>query len=358
MAYIRSSMRGIVTFILSMIACCASGYADMRTDTFTFSFEGRRYSGLVDMPEHEKPRAMIVIVPGSGKTDIVAGQWFHGLRSRFAAQGFACLIWDKAGCGTSEGVFDYNQSIQSSAGEVIAAITEAASRNIPGSEKIGLWGTSRAGWICPLVIEQRPIAFWISVSGTDDKETFGYLLEKNFLIEGRSVSQTNMLMDEWRRGIEIARTGGSFAENLKATEELRKDSFYIYVTGNSVPTEEGYRQWQAKFRSGENVMDKETGLLVYVPGLDTILGNINCPVLALFGERDTQVDWRKTRDLYSKTIGTNPGASLTIRTFPDCNHNMLKCRTGDYREELDTIQPCDGYYDAMLGWLKERKLGR
>ena len=105
-------------------------------------------------------------------------------------------------------------------------------------------------------------------------------------------------------------------------------------------------------------MDKETGLLVYVPGLDTILGNINCPVLALFGERDTQVDWRKTRDLYSKTIGTNPGASLTIRTFPDCNHNMLKCRTGGYREELDTIQPCDGYYDAMLGWLKERKLGR
>jgi len=327
----------------------------MRTDTLTFSFEGKRYSGLVDMPEQKAAAGMIVIVPGSGKTDIVAGQWFYSLRSHFTEQGFSCLVWDKAGCGKSEGVFDYNQTVQNSASEVIAAIAEAKARNISGSEKVGLWGTSRAGWICPLVIAQSPIAFWISVSGTDDKENFGYLLEKNFLIEGRSASETEMLVNEWRRGIEIASTGGPIEENLQATEHLRKDSFYIYVTNNSVPTKDGYVQWQEKFRTGENVVDEKTGLLIYVPEFDKILSKVNCPVLALFGEKDSQIDWQKTRDLYNRTIGENPNASLTIKTFPDCNHNILKCKTGGYREELTSIQSCDGYYEMMSLWLTEHR---
>jgi hypothetical protein len=72
----------------------------------------------------------------------------------------------------SEGTYDHNQSVQSGAREVLAAIGELKRRNVAGSDHIGLWGISRAGWICPLVIEKVPsVAFWISVSGTDDKET-------------------------------------------------------------------------------------------------------------------------------------------------------------------------------------------
>jgi hypothetical protein len=56
--------------------------------------------------------------------------------------------------------------------------------------KIGLWGISRAGWIAPLAMAQHPgIGFWISVSGTDDKENFPYFIESNFRIEGRSEVQ-------------------------------------------------------------------------------------------------------------------------------------------------------------------------
>ena len=57
-------MYRILTFIFSMIICCVSGYAKMRTDTFAFFFEGKKYSGLVDIPEQKKATAMIVLVPG------------------------------------------------------------------------------------------------------------------------------------------------------------------------------------------------------------------------------------------------------------------------------------------------------
>jgi len=72
------------------------------------------------------------------------------------------------------------------------------------------------------VIQEYPsIAFWISVSGTDDKENFGYLLETNFRIEGRNESETRLLVSEWQRGNDLFRNGGSFEEYLKATQKSK-----------------------------------------------------------------------------------------------------------------------------------------
>ena len=349
--YFTNRTIGLLLLVLSVKA-----YAQMRTDTFRFSFDGRKYTGLIDIPT-QTPKSMIIIVPGSGKTNVVANNDFHGLRSRFAAQGITCLIWDKAGCGKSEGIFDYNQTVQNSASEVIAAITEAKAEHMPGSEQIGLWGISRAGWICPLVIEQTPISFWISVSGTDAEENFGYLLEKNFVIEGRSEAQAKMLVGEWLKGTEIARTGGSFEENLVATEDIRRDSFYMYLNNYKEPTKEGFEQWKKEIKTGKVIIDSVTDLVVYVPGFDTVLSKINCPVLALFGEKDMNVDWQKTMALYKRTIGKNPGSGLMIKVFPDCDHGMLQCKTGGIREDLTNAKTCPGYYDTMKLWLKEKGFG-
>ena len=326
--------------LLFLLLFCGSLRAQMQTDTITFSFEGKRMSGFVDMPTQKKASSLIVIVPGSGKTNMAENGYYGDLRTHFTAQGFACLIWDKAGCGKSEGVYDADQHVQNEASEVIAAITECKSRHIAGAEQVGLWGISRAGWICPLVITEYPIAFWISVSGTDGEENYGYLLEKNFLVEGRSKAQTKKLVNQWFKGIEIARTGGSFARNLQATEELRRDSFYIYLSGNSVPTESGYLDWQKRIQSGEIQFDDKTGLAIYVPDFDNMLGKINCPVLAIFGDKDCNVDWKKTLALYKRTIGKNPVASLRTKVLPDCDHGMYHCKTGGIRE----ISPTPPYH--------------
>jgi hypothetical protein len=91
---------------------------------------------------------------------------------------------------------------------------------------------------------------------------------------------------------------------------------------------------------------------------DTSTSSRRVPVLAFFGERDSQVDWRRTKALYERTIGTGAQADLTVKVLPDCNHNIQRCRTGGYRERSETPQPCAGYYDALLTWLTERGFGR
>ena len=75
--------------------------------------------------------------------------------------------------------------------------------------------------------------------------------------------------------------------------------------------------------------------MIYVANFQKILASVKVPVLAIFGEKDTSVNWRSTMALYSRTIGKNPHASLTIRTFPDGNHNIQQSRTGGLREMLE-----------------------
>jgi len=98
--------------------------------------------------------------------------------------------------------------------------------------------------------------------------------------------------------------------------------------------------------------------MIYVPNFEHMLARLNIPVLAIFGEKDCNVNWRSTVALYSETIGKNPNASLTIRRFPDGNHNLQHAQTGGLREMLQMSEhrASPGYYEAMADWLRMKVL--
>jgi alpha-beta hydrolase superfamily lysophospholipase len=81
------------------------GSESMKIEKFTFEYDGKKYSGLLDMPIGQEPTSIVIIVQGYGKSDIVAGNWYYDLRSHFVQRGLACCLWDKPGCGKSEGNF-------------------------------------------------------------------------------------------------------------------------------------------------------------------------------------------------------------------------------------------------------------
>jgi hypothetical protein len=166
-------------------------------------------------------------------------------------------------------------------------------------------------------------------------------------------------MSEWRRGFELTSHGGTFEAYLDATKTLRQDPFMILLTGHPDRGKTEFLEDQRLFRSGAFKVDDETGLMIYVPGFRNLLGRLDMPVLALFGEKDGNVDWRKTRALYTETIGRNPKARLTVKTFPDGNHNIHQSRTGGYREMLEILNSprmSEGYYETILEWLRTQVL--
>lgn len=142
----------------------------MRSEIKQFRVGDHLLSGLLSQPSDESAEALVIIVHGYGETHVIDNDWYYEIRSRLADIGIGSFVWDKPGSGRSEGQFDLNQPVGSSADEVVRAAEFLRSIDAPGSEQIGLWGFSRGGWIAPLALSRdEDLAFWISVSGVVDQ---------------------------------------------------------------------------------------------------------------------------------------------------------------------------------------------
>ncbi|WP_422104816.1 alpha/beta hydrolase family protein [Winogradskyella sp.] len=324
----------------------------MQKQILDFDFEGVTLNGVLNLPKDQKPKGLVLIIHGSGRTNAVAQNWYADIRETIVNSGYATYMWDKMGCGQSGGTFNNNQSVYNSADEAIAAIMALKAQNIPGTHSFGLYGGSRGSWINPIIINQyKDIAFWISISGVDDKENFKYLLENNLRIAGMPKDSIALLANEWLKATKIQHSGGSFESAKKAAPNLSKNAFILRFNGGPYK-EEDYYQYQET--SKVQVLDEATGLPIVITDFDNMLSNINCPVLAIFGEKDMHVDWRKTKALYEKTLGKT--TDLTIKSFPDTNHNLYKCKTGGFYEFQDHDLPWErpeGFLQTLSDWLAQ-----
>jgi len=348
-------MRTVLIFsVLSLFV--TNAVAQSKKQLMNFEFDGVQLNGVLNLPTDQQPKGVVLIIHGSGRTEAVASDWYSDIRETIVKTGYATYMWDKMGCGNSGGTFDINQSLNSSANEAIAAIKMLLEKQFSNATPIGLYGGSRAGWINPIVINKyKNIAFWISVSGVDDKENFSYLLQENLRIEGLPKDSINLIVNQWLEGIRIAHAGGSHKDYMNATKDLQKNKFWSrFVKENyGELNEEVYIGFQKPLMKER--LDAATGLPIHIENFDTILSKVDIPVLALFGETDMNVDWRKTKALYEKTLGTN--TELTVETFTNCNHNILQCKTGGFYEFRDNKLPykrCEGFLAAIENWLEQR----
>lgn len=139
---------------------------------------------------------------------------------------------------------------------------------------------------------------------------------------------------------------------MNATKNLRNNKFLKRFNNNTVNTKEDYYKYQKSFMKEE--LDEETVLQVYIKNFDSILSNINFPVLALFGENDMNVDWKKTKPLYEKTLSRN--TDLTVKSLPNRNHNLYPYKTGGFYEFQNNDMPrtrCVGFLNAITDWLNK-----
>lgn len=104
----------LLSFTILTVLIYSSAFGQIKTESFEFVHNGKKLSGLLDLPTEQKPISIILIIQGYGKSNIVEGNWYYDLRSNFVKLGIACIIWDKHGCGKSEGNFDIAPNVSPS----------------------------------------------------------------------------------------------------------------------------------------------------------------------------------------------------------------------------------------------------
>ena len=101
----NSRLINVFLSILILVIFVNQTLGQKKSETFEFEFEGKILNGLIEFPVAQKPNSLVIIVPGSGRTDFIKGNRYNELRNFFVSLGMVCCFWDKLGCGKSEGEF-------------------------------------------------------------------------------------------------------------------------------------------------------------------------------------------------------------------------------------------------------------
>ncbi len=78
------SMRKLTAFttilIITLLLVIPKAFSQASSEPFEFQFENKTLRGLIEKPRNQKSKAIIIIIPGYGRTDFVEGNWYATLR--------------------------------------------------------------------------------------------------------------------------------------------------------------------------------------------------------------------------------------------------------------------------------------
>ncbi|HVX31264.1 MAG TPA: alpha/beta fold hydrolase, partial [Nitrolancea sp.] len=241
-------------------------------DDIRFTSGGLTLAGTVYRPDGPGPHPALVMLQGSGAEDRDSHGYFPPIRDEFLANGIAVYSWDKPGIGDSSG--DWHQrDLFDRANEALDAI--AALRAQPGIDpaRVGIWGHSQGGWIGPLAASKaRDLAFLIVNSGpavdVHEQDLFG--IEQTLRRDGASEDEITEAIAFMTRVHEATIADMPYDDaRLTILEPARGTAGETYF-GEIYP-----ELWQFLVLVSQNLYDPVS-----------VLEQITCPTLALYGELD------------------------------------------------------------------------
>ncbi len=313
----------------------------------SFSNHENHIAGTLIIPKNDSgPFPVVVFVHGDGAMLYNANGFYRPIWNLLAERGIASFSWDKAGVGNSIGTWE-NQSMDDRADEVITAIELLKKRKDILSDKIGLIGFSQAGWVMPIVSTKSDFPdFMIIVSGA-----------VNWIKQGDYVSKNRMVL----KGFAREQISEGLARNKKENNLLLPESTYedyLKFFKNLGP------EFQKKNNKPMTQDRFQFAKLNWQYDSRNNLKDIRCPVLAIFGDKDLNVDFAESARVYKDEFNKSGNEDLTIRMYPNATHALLK---NEYFNEiipgiwflikfeiLGNDAFAEGYLQYLVDWISER----
>lgn len=322
---------------------------------------GIKLAGTLTLPRSKGPFPAVLLITGSGPQDrdetIMGHKPFLVLADYLTRRGLAVLRVDDRGVGGSSGkVADATSA--DFADDVQAGVEFLKGRKEINAAQIGLIGHSEGGIIAPLVASRcRDIAFMVLLAGTG--------------LPGDEIL--------YLQGAAILKVAGADAEQLARQKALQEKMFAVLrAEKDNALAEKKLRQAIEEITSNLGKEEKRQMLdaqplldgqiqavlspwfrhfLTYDPR--PALRKVTCPVLALNGVKDVQVDATVNLKAIDEALKEAGNKDVTIREFPDLNHLFQTCKTGavtEYATIEETLAPV--VLETIAKWISSRTGGK
>lgn len=314
------------------------------SESVEFQAAGNRISGKLLLPCVEGPYPCAVVVHGSGSSswDGTNGGLIPVLEA-FALAGIAVLSWNKPGVGESSG--DWRaQTFDDRASEVNDAIDYLRNRQEIDRNKIGMWGISQAGWIMPKVSARRTdVAFVVAVSCP-----VGTVVEQDLFRLSATMQADGFDEDQTSRAVEVMKLIRQKLSERAPFEEFE----HLYAEYKDEP-------WVSLVHGEPSREMVEFGYHLATIDVAPDVAAFDCPVLAVFGEKDMIVDIEESSAHYSHVLAEAGNSDVEIRVFANANHGISVAETGGQIEatrmaELGVAKYAPGYLEFISHWVVKR----
>ena len=314
--------------------------------------------GNVGLPLGAGPHPAVVLINGSGPQDrdsTVAGfSLFAELAEHPAELGIASLRWDDRGVGGSSGS-DAQATLEDRAGDAEAALGLLESRSDVGSRRIGLVGASEGGWIAPIVANRSDsVAFVVLLAGVavPGDEILRAQLLRILTVAGVPTDEIAREQAHQELALQAVKTGEGWDEVELSYRQLARRQLDDLSDDarESIPDEEYFIKTVVQDELRTLQSPWFSSLVQYDPRPDLI--ELRVPVLALFGELDTQVPLDLNMAALSEALSASDAPSHTIETIAQASHLFQTAVTGS-PDEYSKLTPAfaPDFLQQLSDWL-------
>ena len=329
---------------------------DVEEVVFENAEAGIKLAGTLTLPQtaDQNPVPAVVLISGSGPQDrdetIMHHKPFWVIADFLSRHGIAVLRFDERGVGESTG--DFSQATSADfADDVEAAVGFLSNHSRIHPAKIGLCGHSEGGLVAPMVAirDKANIAFIVMLAGPGVngrrilESQSKLILEKSGVTEDEIDRQRQLqaafidlaLQQPSLTEAEFIESGRQAVEELLTDRERGNDADKAMV---EVAARQLLNPWMRYF-------------LEYEPA--EALQKVRCPVLALNGEKDLQVDPRLNLPAIRSALASAGNDQVTIQELANLNHMFQNAKTGlihEYERIEETFDP--GALKLMADWIQ------
>lgn len=302
-----------------------------KEESVSFTNAQYTFNGTLTLPEnYSKNTPVVLMVTGSGQQDrdeeLFSHKPFAVIADALARQGIASLRYDDRGWGDKSVNFadfttdDFRQ-------DAAAAIPLLRKR----FNKVGILGHSEGGTIAMMLAAEGKADFIVSLAGMaiSGKETL--------IMQNRQAMTAIGLPKE---------TVDSYCNSIsKALDEIASGKKASEINIDDVPV-------ALKPITIKALQQADTPYVRHFLTVDVgkLLPKIKCPVLALNGTKDTQVDCDANTTRIEKGLAN---CKHSIKKIDGVNHMFQHCNTGivtEYQQIEETIAP--EVLQVVAKWIK------